>query len=102
MLKDISLFGKIESKYIYQIIFSYTKLNIIPYGLIKYSNHIQNKLNINSDDYKFKYNHKNLRANDYFKACTFYDSKKLRTKLDIDLKAFNIDKELMEKYISNF
>ena len=107
--KNIRLFDKIKSKYIIFNITSYIKDESFLLKLIKYSKHIQKKLDINIFNYQEKYLNKrfnyenfltifNLRESfiDEDKKKEFYDN------LKEEKIKYNINNEILNKFAINY
>ena len=97
---------KIDSKYIYQILFSYLKDENFKLNLFKYSKSFQKKLGIQLSDYQKEYlSNQDINLKSYFSFKNDFnniENKNILTKnLNDDLQKFKVDFNLLEEYAIN-
>ena len=98
--------AKLNSKYLFQTIFSYINIKIYKLELVKYSKEYQKKLDLRKIDYINEYlSNNNIDFKPYFtfkKKFKAIEDKDILTKdLDDYLKKLNIDFDLIEEYAIN-
>ena len=98
--------SKLDSKYLYQIIFSYIKIKDFKLDLFKYSKKYQKKLDIRKIDYINAYlSNQSINFEPYFtfkkKFNTIEDKDIINKRLDNYLKELNIDFDSIKEYAIN-
>ena len=106
MEDNVSSQAKLDSKYLYQIIFSFIKIKNFKLELFKYSKEFQKKLDIRLIDYINVYlSNQNINFKPYFtfkkKFNTIEDKDILNKGLDNYLNTLNIDFDSIEEYAIN-
>ena len=106
MEDNVSSQAKLDSKYLYQIIFSFIKIKNFKLELFKYSKEFQKKLDIRLIDYINVYlSNQNINFKPFFtfkkKFNTIEDKDILNKGLDNYLNTLNIDFDSIEEYAIN-